>query len=185
MCVHCVLLQLNKVGLKTDEEKRAELCLSRSHEELFDSRIAENSPTISKKGSKNRGGGFFKLFKRKTVMTRGKQGGEREKEPVEDGEGSADEAETHSNKGSFVSYLPSSFSMPNIACEFYCVHVHVHVGNTHNTCIGSICTIQGRLNRGLFRELMQHKCACIQSNTTSCTCIYELSIVIHEHVHYM
>lgn len=113
MCVQCVLLQLNKVGLKTDEEKREEFCLSRSHEELFDSRIAQNSPTISKKGSKNRGGGLFKLFKRKTLMTRVKQGGEREKGPVEDGEGSADDTETHSNK------IPSSFSMPNIACEFY------------------------------------------------------------------
>lgn len=126
MCVWCVLLQLNKVGLKTDEEKKQELCLSRSHEELFDSRIAQNSPTISKKGSKHRGGGFFKLFKRMTVMTKGKEVGEREKGPTEDGEGSADEAETHENKGTFVSYIPSSFSMPNIACEFYSCIYFIH-----------------------------------------------------------
>lgn len=109
----CAILQLNKVGLKTDEERRPELCLSRSHEELFDSRIAQqNSPPISKKGSKNRGGGLFKFIQ--TVMTRGKHGGGRERQPSE---GSADEIETQSSGGTS---LPSSFSLPNIACEFYC-----------------------------------------------------------------
>lgn len=121
-CVHVLHLQLNRVGLKSDKETRQELLRStQSHEHLLDTRAPQDSPPVAektKKESKQRGRFFKLLMKKRTMVKSGRKGvkGRRHTGEGEEGEGGA-RGETEHGEEESQSFLTSSISMPNIACE--------------------------------------------------------------------
>lgn len=107
-------LQLNRVGLKADKERQRDpLRGAQSQEHLLDTRLSVDTPPLTpktKKEGKQRGG-FFGRFKRK------KGGKERVKSTEEEGAGVGRDELGGGDEEEGRSFLTTSISMPNIACE--------------------------------------------------------------------
>ena len=117
MKIFLINLQLNKVGLKPEQEKQKKLIRNaQSCEHLIDTGVSPNhSPaTVQRTNieSKQKGGIFrFKLRKKKKAKK-----GKSLKNEEEEMEGEGKE-ERGGDREEGRSFLTSSTSMPNIACE--------------------------------------------------------------------
>ena len=114
------IIQLNKIGLKADAERPPELLrCAQSHEHLYGSRVSIDSPPTTPSTKKR--GGLFNIFKKR--KTAGKRQGKGERERGTEGEG-GDSVEVGGRQEEDKSFLTSSVSMPNIACESVCQEWH-------------------------------------------------------------
>ena len=113
-----ISIQINRVGLTTgDLGQQGIMTGSQSQENIFNTHISVDSPSVvqkTKKEGKQCSGGLFSRFKRK-------KGGEERGRSTEEGEereGVGKAAETGLGDEEDRSFLTTSISMPNIACEF-------------------------------------------------------------------